>query len=745
MNRFVKKILFLLLSTLSIVQLGGCEYKKPEDHQDRLTFNNGETENYWGDHSSIEGNTSLNDDVEPKIDITVIGGNAESEISKNVSENDDIVDVVFQSVIYNLKTCGFQSSYALAMVPDDSAKSDLGILYYFDDFDLFDSESYHSAGFYEVKQEKEKKARFSSNDNVVIQNLGTTDDDTQYLYTFTFENVQSDHFVFKNKYVQYYLENDDCIRYKILDNYRKNYDLTLGSLYDYDHNQYIYDESIFGEYTTHSGESIFSDTDYKKLKDELSDISEQQLKNGYKVSSYQIVYISPESIQAYINSKEEETFFGFDVDELTEEFGLEKALEYTSEGFKEAQVLTKEDTSYNWKSFLTKIGIGCGIILVGAILAPITGGTSFGCALLTISKYAITYALASAVGNIAIKAVEGLISGKTLTETLKDMVYGGLDSFADGFMIGAAVGSVGLLTGKIKPSACFVSGTPVIVSNFGTSTAIENIEVGDYVWSYDEETKTNSYQKVTTLFEKEVDELVDLTINANTITTTRNHPFYLPNYDTWVSADSLRKDDEVLMYDGGHGTVQSIEVYECPNTTVYNFTVENNHTYYVGKDGVLVHNSCNKEVDLTDEESNYWRSKAGKTAKKEYLDDIIDGNDYHGLDISDENDRKIIDFIKKYKRFPSFANGDGIQCEFAHGIDVNKITSAYKKGLLSKEQWQQFLSNPQNGVLTSHSTHFRIFHGGKWTNVTNTSTMITLQPNIESTIMAILQAIGGII
>lgn len=81
------------------------------------------------------------------------------------------------------------------------------------------------------------------------------------------------------------MENDDCIRYKILDNYRKNYDLTLGSLYDYDHNQYIYDESIFGEYTTHSGASIFSDTDYKKLKDELSDISEQQLKNGYKVES----------------------------------------------------------------------------------------------------------------------------------------------------------------------------------------------------------------------------------------------------------------------------------------------------------------------------------------------------------------------------------------------------------------------------------------------------------------------------
>lgn len=733
-----------LLTVLCAIPMSSCN-NSYDPTSSKLDFNSQDNSNYWGNDNAANSNTPLDSDIDPNIDITVIGGSSETEISKNITDKSKIVDVVFESVIYNLQTCGFKSSYALAMVPDDNAKSDLGIVYYFDDFNLFDSKTYHSAGFYEVKEESEKKSYFSLDENVVIQNLGTTDDKTQYLYTFTFENIQSDHFVFKNKYVQYYLENDDCIRYKIFDNYKKNYDLTLGSIYDYDHNQYIYDESILGPYTNHSGQSIFSNTDYEKLKKELSDISSQQLANGYKVSNYQIVYISPENIQAYINSEEEDTFFGFDVNELTEEFGLGTALEYTSEGFKIAQVLTKEDKNYNWKSFLTKVGIGCGIILVGAILSPVTGGASFGCALLTISKVAITYALSSAIGTLAIKAVEGLISGKTLTESLRDAIYSGLDAFANGFMIGAAIGSVGLLTGLIKPGACFVSGTPVIVSDSGATASIENIKVGDYVWSFNEKTKTNSYQKVTELFKKEVNELVDLTINGETITTTRNHPFYLPKYDTWATADSLIKDDIVLTFNGEYENVSDVKIYECANTFVYNFTVEDTHTYYVGDEGVLVHNSCSKEADVTDNETNYWRSKAGKTAKKEFLNDIVDGTDFHGLDIFDKHDREIIEFIQKYKRYPSFANGDGIQCEFAHAVDVNKITSAYKNGLVSKEWWQKFLSDPQNGILTSHYTHFNVLHGGNWKNVTDVATVLKLQPNIEPTIRAILEAIGGLL
>ena len=77
----------------------------------------------------------------------------------------------------------------------------------------------------------------------------------------------------------------------INDNEKINYDLSLGSLYDYDANKYLYDESIFGEYQTHSGVELFGKEDYEKLEDNLKQLSDQQLANGYIVNEFNIVYI----------------------------------------------------------------------------------------------------------------------------------------------------------------------------------------------------------------------------------------------------------------------------------------------------------------------------------------------------------------------------------------------------------------------------------------------------------------------
>lgn len=51
------------------------------------------------------------------------------------------------------------------------------------------------------------------------------------------------------------------------------------------------------------------------------------------------------------------------------------------------------------------------------------------------------------------------------------------------------------------------------------------------------------------------------------------------------------------------------EILESP-ITVYNFQVEDDHTYYVGESGVLVHNSCaHKSSDWRKIRSNYWKSQ----------------------------------------------------------------------------------------------------------------------------------------
>lgn len=263
------------------------------------------------------------------------------------------------------------------------------------------------------------------------------------------------------------------------------------------------------------------------------------------------------------------------------------------------------------------MGIGCGIILVGAILAPVTGGASFGCALLTISKVAVTYALTSAIGTLAIETVSGLIQGKTIEDSLKDASHKGLDSFANGFMIGAAIGSVGLLTGAIKPSACFVARTSIAMAH-NTFKVIEEICVGDYVLSYNEKDGTVSRQRVIDTFSKEVYQTIGITINGEYIETTYNHPFYSPIYNCWVEAGSLSVGDYILDSNGNYQVVQNACTNNYTNpVTVYNFTVENNHTYFVGESAVLVHNEC------TTLQSK--RNKAVSEAWKQEKQAVMDG------------------------------------------------------------------------------------------------------------------------
>ncbi len=129
---------------------------------------------------------------------------------------------------------------------------------------------------------------------------------------------------------------------------------------------------------------------------------------------------------------------------------------------------------------------------------------------------------------------------------------------------------------------------------------IEDIEAGDYVYATNPETGESGYKQVVQTFEKETEELVRVTYDGDTITTTPTHPFYVPQKG-WTSAIELRAGDMLVTVNGEYVVVEKIqhELLETP-VTVYNFEVEDFHTYYVSadaiNDGVLVHNSCNRGV-----------------------------------------------------------------------------------------------------------------------------------------------------
>ena len=129
--------------------------------------------------------------------------------------------------------------------------------------------------------------------------------------------------------------------------------------------------------------------------------------------------------------------------------------------------------------------------------------------------------------------------------------------------------------------------------------AIEKIKSGDKVISTDPETMETSPKTVLETYIREVTTLVHLTVNGEEIVTTVDHPFYV-NSRGFVKAGELAIGDELLDPNKNILLVENfdVELTEEP-VKVYNFEVDEFHTYHVGEIGVWVHNaSCkvNKKV-----------------------------------------------------------------------------------------------------------------------------------------------------
>ena len=168
--------------------------------------------------------------------------------------------------------------------------------------------------------------------------------------------------------------------------------------------------------------------------------------------------------------------------------------------------------------------------------------------------------------------------------------------------VAAAVGSL------LGPKHCFAAGT--LVATRAGLKPIEDIEVGDEVLAYDEETGEQAYKPVVQLFRNETKEWYHVRVNDEEIICTGGHPFYILNAEAsrksvlyegtktdtkgkWITAKELKVSDQVLLSDGSCAIIEEIQVEQlsAPETT-YNFEVADFHTYYVSDSKVLVHNKC---------------------------------------------------------------------------------------------------------------------------------------------------------
>lgn len=153
-------------------------------------------------------------------------------------------------------------------------------------------------------------------------------------------------------------------------------------------------------------------------------------------------------------------------------------------------------------------------------------------------------------------------------------------------------------------SQCFVEGTDVKTENGDKN--IKDIQAGDRVWSFDPETGETGLKEVKEVFVNETYELEHISLvqyeyenEEVKIVCTPEHPFYVVDYG-FKYASELKVGDKIKSLSGDIYEVKDIydEVLSEP-IKVYNFEVEDWHTYYVTENGIPVHNMCAMKTTTT--------------------------------------------------------------------------------------------------------------------------------------------------
>jgi len=140
---------------------------------------------------------------------------------------------------------------------------------------------------------------------------------------------------------------------------------------------------------------------------------------------------------------------------------------------------------------------------------------------------------------------------------------------------------------SIEAKLCFTGETQIYTPN--GLIRIDSIREGDSIYSYVESSNSIRICTTSNITKKYTNHLVVLTINGNNINTTPEHPFYTDR--GWIKAKDLAYTDSIYTYTN-KTTINSKRIVDTTDVAVYNYTVNNSHTYYVSDLIILVHNSC---------------------------------------------------------------------------------------------------------------------------------------------------------
>jgi hypothetical protein len=164
-----------------------------------------------------------------------------------------------------------------------------------------------------------------------------------------------------------------------------------------------------------------------------------------------------------------------------------------------------------------------------------------------------------------------------------NQTYKILQGAAGAAAAGAAAGAFG------SGGACFLENTLVHVRD--GLKKIQDLDVGDFVLSLNEETKKNEYKRVVGVVKGIRSDMVIFTIEAQVpIVVSPNHKMFIVGKG-WINAAEVSNDDVLLDHEGRQVKFSKVQkvIYDS-EVKVHNLEVEQNHNYYVGNLGILTHN-----------------------------------------------------------------------------------------------------------------------------------------------------------
>jgi len=312
-------------------------------------------------------------------------GNAKGEPAGEWESYLGNIDAFVYALLYNELSTSYTVFNGVITLPDGTEVYGLGYTDYTSYLQRVDNnkKGYFPAGFIGYIGEPAIPADETDN-AIIIQDVDN--DNIQYPYVFAYNPEPfMEHCVIWNEYLRYGVGDDGCITYKAEPFDKEKCDLSLGALYSYDDQKYLYDPDV-GNAVKVTGTSLVDNIDYDELEAEINRILEEQDYNFSEADVKSIVYESKDAIDSYWLQHQNETFMGFkvkDLIEISQQLDPMECIQFTSDGMVTVDMNAappKEPEAYvKWITGICcgaaiAAGVACSILVPGT--APVAGALS---------------------------------------------------------------------------------------------------------------------------------------------------------------------------------------------------------------------------------------------------------------------------------------------------------------------------------------------------------------------------------